>query len=87
MGAAGDVGQIGVLIDELKKHLERNNFKTELGLRQTLDDILCKLFRKYDVERSERLGFQKIVFLFEPPSILGAKLEDGAQYHFVALTT
>lgn|GEM_PF-1286487 len=77
VGAAGDVGQIRVLVDELKKHFERSKFRTELDLRQTLDDILCELFRKYDVERSEKLGFHKTVFLFEPAAILGAKIQDG----------
>jgi 20S proteasome alpha/beta subunit len=76
VGAAGDIGHIGVLIDKLKEQLEPRKFKTELELRHTVDDIICQLFRKYDVERSERLGFSKTVFLFEPSAIVGAKLDN-----------
>jgi 20S proteasome alpha/beta subunit len=77
VGAAGDIGHIRVLIDKLKEQLEPRKFKTELELRHTIDDIICQLFKKYDVERSERLGFSKTVFLFEPSAIVGAKLDDG----------
>jgi 20S proteasome alpha/beta subunit len=77
VGAAGDIGHIRVLIDELKQQLETRKFKTELELRHTIDDILCRLFRKYNVERSERLGFSETFLLFSPSAILGAKLDDG----------
>jgi 20S proteasome alpha/beta subunit len=77
VGAAGDIGHIRVLIDELKQQLETRKFKTELELRHTIDDILCRLFRKYNVERSERLGFSETFLLFTPSAILGAKLDDG----------
>jgi 20S proteasome alpha/beta subunit len=77
LAGAGDIGHISVLVDELKQQLEIRKYNTELELREVLDNTLCQLFRKYDVERSERLGFSKTVFLFEPSAMVGAKLNDG----------
>lgn len=76
VGASGDVGHMKVLVEELEERLEQSKFKTELDLRQTLDNILCELFREYNVERSKRLGYSETVLLFTPAAILGAKLED-----------
>jgi 20S proteasome alpha/beta subunit len=77
LAGAGDIGHISVLVDELKQQLEIRKYNTELELREVLDNTLCQLFRKYDVERSERLGFSKTVFLFGPSAMVGAKLNDG----------
>ena len=41
VGAAGDIGHIKVLVSELKQQLETRKFKTELELREVLDNIIC----------------------------------------------
>jgi hypothetical protein len=42
-----------------------------------LDTILCELFRRYNVERSDRLGFNVTRYLFNASAILCTKLSVG----------
>jgi hypothetical protein len=42
-----------------------------------LESILDELYKKYNVHKSEAMGFLEPKILFHPTSILGTKLKDG----------
>lgn len=77
IGVSGIVGHIKILQQMFKQEFKSAQFETELDVRQNAEKILCELFRKYNVERSDRLGFKTTQYLFDGSAILCTKLNDG----------
>jgi hypothetical protein len=62
IGAAEDIGHIKVLIDELKQRLETRKFKTELDLRETLDNIIINYLENMMSKGQKDSVFQRLFF-------------------------
>lgn len=71
------MGHINTFVDELRAQLESFAYRTELDLRLRLDHIMCDLYRRYNVERSRKLGFESTMSIFDASAILGAKLPEN----------
>jgi len=77
VGLAGDIGHISVFVDELKKTIGDEHYDNELDLRQKLDNVVCNLLQRFNVQRSQRLGFEQTMSLFDVSAVLGAKWGDN----------
>jgi 20S proteasome alpha/beta subunit len=72
VGAAGNIGHIRILTEELKKGLDGYVFDTESQLTSQLDDMVVNLHRIYNVQRSARLGYSTPAIIFNANGILAA---------------
>jgi 20S proteasome alpha/beta subunit len=75
LGAAGIVSQMNMLADALKQKLG-NNILSDLELRTKIEDVILELHKNYNLRWTNALGQE--TFIFNPSSILGAKLKDGS---------
>lgn len=66
------------LVDALKLNLGQNMFDKEPDLINQIDECLTSLHKKYNVDRSFRLGFQQVSYFFMPNALLGVRLADGS---------
>jgi 20S proteasome alpha/beta subunit len=77
VAVSGDLGHIKILLDKLAESLLKIREFTELTLRQKIDDeVVCPLFREYNVERVAKLGLKPVLDMFEASAIVSAKTED-----------
>jgi 20S proteasome alpha/beta subunit len=75
LGAAGSISQMAMLADALKQKLGETIF-SDLELRTKIEDVLLELHKNYNLRWSKAL--EKTTYVFNPSSIVGAKLNDGS---------
>jgi proteasome alpha subunit len=78
IGASGDERAIKVLVETLKQMIIPGDLKSEQVLKESIKKIVIDLHREYNSERSLKLGFDKIQFVFTPEALIGAILSDGS---------
>ena len=77
VGVSGDLGYIRILVDKLTHSLVKMQSFTELTLRHKIDDeVVCPLFREYNVERAKKVGLKPVLNIFDVSAIVCAKTKD-----------
>jgi 20S proteasome alpha/beta subunit len=76
IGASGAELDIKVLVEALQR-IRQDDLKSEQNLKESIKKIMLDLHKEYNSERSSKLEFNQINFVFQPEALLGAKLLDG----------
>lgn len=74
LAGSGDTDHIKILVEELNQALGDREFN-DRDLRENIEEILLRLHKKYNLERSRFLGLSEENMFFAPYSILGARLK------------
>jgi 20S proteasome alpha/beta subunit len=75
MAGSGESDHVKRLWSVIRRKIG-NKFYTDDKMIEELESILDELYNKYNVQKSEKMGFSESQILFHPTSILGAKLKD-----------
>jgi hypothetical protein len=77
VAASGDLGYVRILVDKFSNSLSKSNTFTELTLRQKIDDeVVCPLFREYNVKRAQKIGLKPVLDIFDAPALVCANTKD-----------
>jgi 20S proteasome alpha/beta subunit len=84
VGVSGDLAYIRILVDKLTQNLAKKQTFTELALRHKIDDeVVCPLFREYNVERAKKVGLKPVLNIFDVSAIVCAKTKDRAFVQYI----